>query len=304
MIKSVIVTNHLGQSLKLELEFPEKSGFAIREITGLGPCKADINFTELSTADGSIYNSARVNSRNIVISLKFLEKPTIEATRRLSYKMFPIKKRIKLLIETDIRSYETYGNVESNEPSIFSNDSGTDISIMCPYPYFYSTGDGGSTITIFSGIESTFTFPFSNESLAEDKIAIGSIVINQEQNVYYAGESEIGILIYIHAIGSVTNLTIYNSMTREVMRLDTDKLTILTGSGIISGDDLIISTVRGDKFIKLLRDGEYTNILNCLDRDSDWFELTKGDNIFAFTADTGSTNLQFRIENRTIFEGV
>jgi hypothetical protein len=78
----------------------------------------------------------------------------------------------------------------------------------------------------------------------------------------------------------------------------------MTGSGIVFGDDIIISTVRGQKYIKLLRNGEYTNILNCLDMDAEWFQLTKGDNIFAFTADSGSTNLQFRVENQTIYEGV
>lgn len=39
-------------------------------------------------------------------------------------------------------------------------------------------------------------------------------------------------------------------------------------------------------------------------KNTDWFTLAKGDNIFAFTADSGVTNLQFRIENKVIYEGV
>ena len=49
---------------------------------------------------------------------------------------------------------------------------------------------------------------------------------------------------------------------------------------------------------------DHTNILNCLDKDSDWFQLSKGDNIFAYVVEEGTTNVQFKIENRTAFEGV
>ena len=74
MIKSVKVINYLGESIKLELGAPEKSGLLIRSITGLGAGKANINSTDLSTGDGSVYNSSRVLPRNIVFSLVFLEK--------------------------------------------------------------------------------------------------------------------------------------------------------------------------------------------------------------------------------------
>jgi len=54
MINSITVTNHLDESVKLELRFPEKSGFLVQGVTGLGPSKANINSTELSTTDGSV----------------------------------------------------------------------------------------------------------------------------------------------------------------------------------------------------------------------------------------------------------
>ena len=304
MIRAVTVTNYLGESKRFELAFPEKSGFAVQSISGLGPSKADINTTEISTNDGSLYNSARVNSRNIVMSLKLMFTPQIEDTRQESYKYFPIKKRVTLLIETDNRICETYGYVESNEPDIFSSDETTQISIVCPDPYFYSAGPDGTNTTIFYGVEPLFEFAFSNESLTESLIEFGEIKNETEQTVYYSGDAEIGVVITIHAIGNVKNITIYNTGTREVMRIDTDKLEQLTGSGMVAGDEIIISTIKGDKSITLLRNGIYTNILNCLDKDSDWFQLSKGDNIFAYVVEEGTTNVQFKIENRTAFEGV
>ena len=285
MIRAVTFTNYLGDSIRLDLARPEESGFIIKSVTGLGPGKANINTTEIATNDGSLFNSSRMPSRNIVISLAYMWKDSIEDVRQLSYKYFPIKKKLTMLIETDNRQAEIEGYVESNDPTIFSKDEGSDISIVCPNPFFYSAGKDGINTTIFYGVEALFEFPFSNESLKDPLL-------------------EMGVTITIHAIGEASNITIYNTGTREVMRIDTDKLEKFTGSGIIAGDEINICTVKGNKSITLLRNGKTTNILNCLDKNADWFQLAKGDNIFAYTAEYGSTNLQFKIENRIVYEGV
>jgi len=305
MIKSFTVTNYLGDSIKLELRRPEKSGFLIKSVSGLGPSKANINTTEVSTNDGSLFNSARLNQRNIVFEFIFVETingESIEDVRQKSYKYFPLKKNVDLLIETDNRIVKTTGYVESNEPNIFSSQEGTQISIICPDPYFYSAGPNNTTV--FYGVEPVFEFPFSNESLTDPLITFGNIHLKTENVITYKGDAEIGVTIHIHAIGEAKNITIYNTGTREVMRIDTTKLESITGSGIIAGDDIIIKTQKGEKNITLIREGKSFNILNCLDKRTDWFTLAKGNNIFAFTAESGITNLQFWIENKVIYEGV
>jgi len=304
MIRSVTVTNHLGEKLKLELEHPEKTGFYIKEINGLGPCKADINAKELATGDGSVFNSARLNSRNIVIKMGFLFGPTIEDTRLKSYRYFPVKKKLKLEFETDNRIASIEGYVESNEPNIFSKEEDTQISIICPDPFFYSAGENGNKVTVFYGVEDNFEFEFSNESLEEDLIEFGIIRYNTERSIYYTGDAEIGVLIKVYVMGEVKHLTIYNLRTREFMRFNTDILEKMTGSCLIQGDILVISTIKGDKYVTLERAGEQHNVLNCMDKNSTWFTLVHGDNIIAYAAEEGASNLQFRIENRHVYEGV
>lgn len=305
MIKSVTITNYLGESVKIELsEGDPNHGMIIQNITGLGPPKASINMTDLATMDGSLFNSARVEKRNILIRMIFTFAPTVEDSRQRTYKYFPIKKPLTFLIETENRIVETVGIVETNEPDIFSKEETNQISLVCDDPYFYSAGENGKNVTVFFGVEPLFEFEFENDSVNKPVIEFGSIENETEKTIYYDGDSEIGVVITIHAIGDTRNITIYNTGTREVMKIDTKKIEELTGSGIIAGDDIIISTIRGDKSIRLLRDGIYTNILNALDKDSDWFQLTKGDNIFAYTAEYGSENLQFKVENRIIYEGV
>lgn len=307
MIYSIVVTNYLGDRIKLELGKPDVSGFLIKSITGLGPAKANVNTTEVSTNDGSLFNSARLSQRNIVLDMVFINTvygESIEDLRQKSYKYFPLKKSVELTIETDNRYGKTTGYVESNEPNIFSSQEGTQISIICPDPYFYSAGEDGNNVTNFYSIDPMFEFPFSNESLDEPLLVFGEIQIKTEGVITYHGDSEIGVMIYIHAIGPATNINIYNTETREVMRINTEKISSLTGKGIVASDDIVINTAKGEKSITLIREGVSYNILNCLDKNTDWFTLAKGDNIFAFTADSGVTNLQFRVENKVIYEGV
>lgn len=307
MIYSIVVTNYLGDRIKLELGKPDVSGFLIKSITGLGPVKANVNTTEVSTNDGSLFNSARLSQRNIVLDMVFINTvygESIEDLRQKSYKYFPLKKSVELTIETDNRYVKTTGYVESNKPNIFSSQEGTQISIICPDPYFYSAGEDGNNVTNFYSIDPMFEFPFSNESLDEPLLVFGEIQIKTEGVITYHGDSEIGVMIYIHAIGPATNINIYNTEIREVMRINTEKISSLTGKGIVASDDIVINTAKGEKSITLIREGVSYNILNCLDKNTDWFTLAKGDNIFAFTADSGVTNLQFRVENKVIYEGV
>lgn len=303
MIKSVKVTNYMGESLTIPLIWND-GPFEIEKIEGLGPPKANINTTEIATNDGSKFNSARSTERNIVFYLILHGAPTIEDARHLSYKYFPVKKYLQLEIETDNRRCIVEGYPESNEPNIFSENEDIQVSIVCPNPYWKSAGDDGIREVVFHGVAPNFEFPFSNESLTGDKIEFGIIERRKENVVYYDGDAEQGITITIEAIGTVKNLTIYNVRTREKMAISHDELVSFTGSGIVNGDTITISTVKGHKSIELLRDGVTTNILNCIGKDDDWFMLSKGDNIFGYTADEGSDYLDFKINYSSLYEGI
>lgn len=447
MIKSVTVTNHLGDSIKIELMRPNSSGFYIKSIEGLGPVKADVNVKERVTLDGGYYTSARANSRNIVINLGFLFSHDIEEIRHKSYKYFPLKKKVTLLIETDKRICETYGYVESNEPNIFTSEETTQISIICPDSNLYSAGEGGINSTIFYGIEPLFEFPMSNELPTSDivnvfdfqtyvnprssaqsgyatidfsnetismvstalqtsgqnhiyiagpitlkpntdytwsckstghgnlvvllsdgtsypslplknpvvnfrtlddgvvssfiiyngeddsptlanifsefmlvegsvvpetyqpyesqsNIMFGEIKTDNSQTIFYSGEVEVGMYIRIRSLGDVSNITLYNTNTRGVMKIDTGRLKAMTGYEIVKGDEIVICTIKGEKSIYLIRNNEFINILNCLDKYTEWFQLSTGDNVFIYTADSGIENLQLTIDNKIAYEGV
>lgn len=303
MIKSVTVINHLNQSMDIVLGDPDSSGFLIYDITGIGPPKATINTTQNASGDGNTYNSAKVGERNIVIMMKFVGDD-IESVRQKTYKYFPLKKEITFIVETDNRRCSIHGHVESNEPVIFSQEEYTQISIICPSPYFEDVGEYSEVTTIFYGVEPLFEFPFFNDSLTVPLMVIDNINQSEQRLITYQGDADVGVVIQLKALGPVKNVNLYNTGTREVMKLDSAKLIAMTGSGIIVGDEIVLTTLRENKTIYLLRNGVYINILNCLDRFTEWFTLVKGDNIFAYTAEEGASNLMVTISHRTLYEGV
>lgn len=302
MIQSLTVTNYLGESLTIPMKNSESTGFILHDMTGLGPPTASVNTSKVATKDGSKYNSARAEERNIVLPMYFTPIPTIEDARHRSYKYFPLKKPVILAFKTDNRECQIVGYVETNEPDICSDREGCQVSIICPNPYFSSIYD---TVTSFSGVEASFEFPFSNEDTSNPHIEFGKIVVKAENIVRYGGDAESGVQIRIAASATVKNITIYNVDTRGTMHIYHDKLVALTGSGIVKGDEIIITTDKGSRSVTLLRNGKSTNILNAIDpRNDEWFSLTKGDNIFAYTADEGSDYLMFVVDHTTLYEGI
>ena len=302
MIKAVTVTNNLGESLRMELTNPSSSGLIIREIEGLGPVKATINFTESANIDGAYENSARLETRNIVLSLQFLPKPTIEDTRQMTYKYFPVKRNVRLHVETDNRSCYVDGRVESNEPDIFSKEEGCQISILCADPHFYALAED---MLSFYGATPMFEFPFENPDREEPLIEFGKIRLSTSGNVPYTGDSEIGVTIVIYAGGEATGLTIYDLETRQIFKINDEKLkTIMGGTGITKGDQITINSEKSKKSVTLLRSGVETNILNAVDRPIGWFELYKGNNVFTYRAEEGLEYLQFQIKHKNLYEGV
>lgn len=175
MIKTVTVTNYVGDSITLDLRNPEKSlipegyEFLISNIEGLNPPDASVNISNMATGDGGFFNSSRLNTRNIILTIipfdeppvdwerengewKWVRKasarkyPDIQSARRAIYKYFPVKKPVTLLFETDSKdaagryvNAHTTGYVESDSASIFgTNMASAQISIICPDPYFHS----------------------------------------------------------------------------------------------------------------------------------------------------------------------
>lgn len=275
MIQNITVTNHLNQSLVIDLYRPESSGFIFLGGEGLTPGKATINTTPLVSGDGSLHNSSNVNSKNILLYLRFMENPTIQETRRNSYKYFPIGKEVKLTIETDIDTLEISGKVESNEPVIFSKSEGTSISILTEDAYFSSLP-----------IAAPFT---GNTRIIE---YLGNVSTGFEIVVDFAQpNSEFGI----HPTGIMVPLKIDSATVAEML-----------GTGLTTGDTVRISTVFGKKKARLYRNNLSYDVLNAvmIFGSVPWLELQNGENSFTyFDSPVGSVS-NVTINYTNLYQGV
>ena len=301
MIKAVSVTNYKGETLRMELANPWSTGIIIYEITGIDGGQANVNTSDLATGDGAYYNSAHLQSRNIVISMKPIADPMVETNRHKIYRYFPVKRAIHLEFETDERDVQIDGYVESNSTAIFSSQETAQISIICPDPYFYEIGADKKA---YIGVQPGFEFPFSNESLHEPLLEFGIMSLNSRTVITYTGDAETGLTITIHALGDAEYITILNTETREQMVIDTDKINTITGSKFALEDDIIISTKQGSKSALLLRKGVYYNIIGAINRDADWFQLSAGDNLFAFTCRKGDNQILMTFSYHNTYVGV
>lgn len=282
---SVIAENKYQQQLNLT----SNDNYALIQVNGLTPPKSTISTAVIATKDGSMFNTSRMDNRNIVLTIVPLN--SIEKNRINLYNYFKSKQYIKLYIENNTRSVWIDGYVESVNGDLFSASAQRlQVSIICTDPYFKDTETG---IYMFSNVVNAFQFPFSIEEVPG--IPISELSEYVEVNVLNTSDYETGIILTLTANGSVVNPTIYNMTNNENFSLN---ITMQTG------DVITIDTRKGSKSVTLNRDGVISNIINNMQIGSEWIMLNVGDNIFSYTCDQGSEYLYVIATAQPIYEGI
>ena len=258
------------------------SGFVIDRITGLGPGDASINTTEM-VGDGDHFNTARVGKRNIVLYLEFYseEGDGIEAVRMASYKLFPLKSKVYIEVETDSRKAYTYGYVEKNEPEIFSDKSDVQISLICPDPKWYDSERTQSTL----------------------------LLPNQEVSFTYTGEVEVGGYLHFTLQSDIEappsgQTSVFVFTCDDADDVEKQFWMYAPAEGFSTGDSVHIKSLTGEKSCIWIDSSEEAhNALNILNRNPDWITIKPGDNRIRI-ADPNNAMGQVYFENPICYEGV
>lgn len=198
-------------------------GYILAEVRGVNPPKADINTEGYATADGSVFNSSRLKSRNVVMTF-YPASAGAEAGRIDLYQLFRSKNPVELEFKTANRTVTASGWVESVEVNLFENPQKVAVSVVCPDPFLKSS----QTSQTFGG------------------------------NVSNTGEMETGGVIEIMATGAAENIALANTTTGETCTIAAtlasgDKITLNTRQGekgvrLTSGgsDTNILNSFEGD----------------------------------------------------------
>ena len=268
MYTAKIETN--GEILTLSQNEPK---WQIISITGLDQPPAQVNLTSVAGLDGSKFNSAKLDTRNLVITLKL--NGEVEKNRLELYRFFRTKELCTFYYKTESLDVYIKGYVETVECVLFSEAETMQISIICPYPYFSSINQ---VIASISNLVAGFTFPFSIEY--DTPIAFSTYVIHSVTDVYNASGAETGLTIEVDILdNSVEDVKIQNTVSGEFIEVNYD---------FSAGDKLIITTIKGQKGIHLIRNGAESNIFGALQQGSTFIQLGVGDNYFGYSVDNGA----------------
>lgn len=278
-----IVQNERGESLELT----HNDAYSVTKIDGLGPPLATINTTPMAGGDGSSFNSSSINNRNIVIYLTIDREP--EYNRRRLYRYFRNKRKCRLFYKNSSLDVYIDGYVEDVVPGIFEQKQAVQISVLCNNPYFKNIN---ASVYNFSWTSDGFEFPFS---IPEEGIEFSTSDNISSLDIVNNGEQEVGVEINLIANGSVLNPTIINVTTGERFTLNVD---------MDSGDQIVITTHKGNKHVNLIRNGVTTNIMNTVASNPTWFKIDIGDNIFSYSADEGGELLDVSFTLTEEFLGV
>lgn len=269
------------------LELTGNPNYTVYKIEGLAPPQATINSSANTTSDGSKISSTRLENRNIVLYISI--EGNVEKNRINLYRYFPVKKDITLYFSNGSRSVYIEGAVELIECDLFSNKQIAQISIICPKPYFK---DIKSLTSYFSDQSSLFEFPFS---ISSEGVELSEITPNIRKSIINNGDIETGVTIELFATGAVVKPVIYNTMTKKHMGFNFT---------LEPSDKLIINTNVGEKSVVLIRNGERINALGYMTKDSEWFVLYSGDNVFAYDCESGGNYLQVSFSTSVLYSGV
>lgn len=232
---------------------------------------------------------------------------TIEGTVKTSDAEYPCKKLTITVLTT------TY-NVSMTNVDSFNKRFSYKISNLRVGTNYISIKSyfGNSNVTL-EGPEQVICLSRAGDGVDENDIntcflEMGTIRLDTRTTLDYEGDIDTGIVIRISALmDEVRDIRINNLTNPDVeskIEIDTDKIRQLTGAAFQEGDDIIISTVKGNKYAKLYRDGEYTNVLGAIREGVDWFQLVPGKNTFEFTTKSRKEYVEILFTYRNTYAGI
>lgn len=283
---SLKIENTNGEIFELTHDF---SNYYVTDVSGLTPPATTINTAKAGIIDGTFFNSASVEERNIVISLTI--NGDIEANRQKLYRIFPRKTACTVYFKNANRDVKIKGYVETIECDPFVMREKAQISIICPRPYFEDLA------TIYAELAATlamFEFPFAIEE--DNPIPFSEATDYPIAEIMNEGDAESGCIISIEVNDTIQGIKIINTSTQQFFYLD---------SAFVDHDKITVSTISGQMGVTRERGGTKTNILNYVGANSTWLRLAPGVNYFTYTIDDGDTeDVEITFEATTLYGGV
>lgn len=277
------IDNHKGQVFELT---HNTANYVVAKIDGLTRPPTSINTATAGTIDGAFFNSARMEMRNLVITL--ILRGDIEANRQYLYQLFPHRSLCTIYFKNTNRDVKIDGYVETLEADLFVIQEAVQISIKCPRPFWE---DLNLLYAELSTIVGSFEFPFTIST----PIPFSEVYDSPHAIINNGGDAETGMNLTAVISSAVTSITITNETTGE---------SFAVAYSFQADDVLHICTVQNQLAVTVLRDSTTTNLLNYVQRGSKWIKLTAGRNVLTYSVEGGDADFDIEITALQLYGGV
>ena len=260
-----------------EMEYLELTGLdgVMTQYTGLSPSAAVVYTANIASQNGSVFQSSRLNTRNIVLTFTLLSN--IEDNRRIIYKYFSTGEKVTLYYY-GTRDVWIDGYVETMNVNQFAetpHKQVIQVSILCPDPLLKSIED----------------ISFTNLSGGQDHV------------INYGGEHAYGLKVKMVFSGNTTNPYIYNRQDEPLE----DGLVRVMGS-FTANDTLEICTIQGQRsVVKTTTSGGSSakyNMITDLDLPIKWTRIHPDYNVIRISADENGSRITADVTIVDVYGGV
>lgn len=265
--------------------------YKIISIDGIDYPELDISTTSNAHYDGSYINSNRADKRTITIQAEY-QFADIENERDKLLSFFNFKNTGTLVIDYSKRKKSIQYNISDFKSKIDNvNDKlNFEVELLCTEPYLRDVAESKLDIALWRG---AFRFPL--RCTTKNKIIMGVKEPSLIANINNTGDVETGMIIEFRALGTVKNPSLFNINTREFIKVN---------STMSAGEIIRINSNISHKSIVKEIDGIQNKIMNLLDIDSTFLQLSVGDNLFRYDADDGFDFMEVSIYFNPSYLGV
>lgn len=270
MVRHLILSNSRNRSIDLFTDY----GVRLVGVEGLG-FGGEIITSKMYAADGELYQSTNLQRRAVTINLRYRGAVwTHEQSKKRLTDMLANKEQVRIRYITDITDVYIDGYIESVDTPPNARPLRTQLSIICPDPYFIRNDNGQAVI---SGEEKMWEFPL--EIPEDNHMIFGNISSTIYAEVINEGAVAVGGRFEFVAKTRCRFPRLTNVKTGAYMGVDVELRT---------GDKLIFVTHNNGKAITFISaDGTERDVFNLRPYDMEWLKIEPGTNVFRYTFEEG-----------------
>ena len=261
-MSNVMITNQKGESITLGNQAP----YFLERIDGVGSLGVEIENQKSPKQDGLTYINNTLTSREISLEGIMISRDdrVLNYRRKMQNVLNPklgevtinyFDKEIKAIVES-IPIFPSSGQGHFYQRYL--------ISLICHNPFWMDTYDESREMSyIMGGITFNLKLPskFSNRGF--------------KRKAENSGDVQTPVRISFS--GPATNPSVTNETTGEV---------IIVNRELEAGDELLITTAFGEKYVKI----NGVNAFHYIDLDSSFWSLIPGENILSYKSNNDSIN--------------